>query len=171
MGSKNCKRKFFLIFTLVNLFYLPSFLLAEGIIKTESCSQAEDSAKQLETQPLQGIFPIGQDVLGNLNDEQWAWYEKFNKGILFFDGWQSISLVILEHCPLEKRYEIRRFVQRLGVLIGTEWSRQNDIRRINNGMLSEWGDRIKVAIKMEDKEMVLKVLHEINSEVEGVLSY
>lgn len=170
MGSKTFNRKFLLLFTLVNLFYIPPFLLAEEAIKAGS-SQTENSGKQLELPAIQGIFPIEQDVLENLNDEQWAWYEKFNKGILFFDGWQSISLIILEHCPLEKRQEIRRFVQRLGVLIGTEWSRQNDIRRINNGMLSEWGDRIKAATKTENKEMIVKVLHEINNEVEGVLSY
>ena len=115
------------------------------------------------------LLHISPEILKGLNDEQRKWYEKFNEGVLFFDGWRSISQNILSHFPPEKRDEVRKYIQRLGILIGTEWSKENDIRCIDNKKLGEWGDRIKSAISKESTEKLTVVLKSINDEVECLL--
>lgn len=171
MRFNHFQQKHLIVLILLCLLFFPHIVLADGVKSEKPLGQDVQSEKNAESPPFQNILPIEEDVLEKLNDEQWEWYERFNKGILFFDGWQSISQSILEHCPSEKRHEIRRFIQRLGVLIGTEWSRENNIRRIDNSMLSAWGDRMKAAIRMNEKDKIIEVLYDINREVEKVLEY
>ncbi|WP_457577733.1 hypothetical protein [Desulfomarina sp.] len=115
------------------------------------------------------LLHISPEILKGLNEEQRKWYEKFNEGVLFFDGWRAISKDILSHFPPEKRVEVRKYIQRLGILIGTEWSKENDVRCIDNKKLGEWGDRIKDAIRGESTEGLTVTLKSINDEVEYLL--
>ena len=115
------------------------------------------------------LLHISPEILQGLTEEQQKWYEKFNEGVLFFDGWRSISRDILRHFPPEKRTEVKKYIQRLGILIGTEWSRENDVRCIDNKKLGEWGDRIKDAIRRESTEGLTVALKSINDEVECLL--
>ncbi|WP_228856915.1 hypothetical protein [Desulfomarina profundi] len=125
------------------------------------------NAKNLDTSD--GLLHISPEILKGLNEEQRKWYEKFNEGVLFFDGWRSISQDILSHFPPEKRVEVRKYIQRLGILIGTEWSKENDVRCIDNKKLGEWGDRIKDAIREGSTEGLTVALKSINDEVECLL--
>jgi hypothetical protein len=135
-------------------------------------SFADEIQSDVDTESIASkddLLHISPEILKGLNDEQRKWYEKFNEGVLFFDGWRSISQNILSHFPPEKKDEVRKYIQRLGILIGTEWSKENDVRCIDNKKLGEWGDRIKSAIRKESTERLTMVLKSINDEVECLL--
>ena len=131
--------------------------------------QPEPGTKTKDIAVSDELLHISPEILKGLNEEQRKWYEKFNEGVLFFDGWRAISQDILSHFPPGKRVEVRKYIQRLGILIGTEWSKENDVRCIDNKKLGEWGDRIKEAIRRESTEGLTLALKSINDEVECLL--
>ncbi len=59
-------------------------------------------------------------------------------------------------------------VQRLGIKIGTEWCKDNEIRKIDNPMLQSWGKRLHESIK-SGHEILTQTLHEIEDEVDMLL--
>jgi hypothetical protein len=133
-----------------------------------SAAQNNEHGSRSDTLELHNILPIDQDILNSLNGDQLKWYQRFNEGVLFFDGWQDISQSILSQYPTEKRKEVRRFIQRMGIIIGTEWSKDNDIRRIDTDQLDSWGDRLKEAACKDNGHLTL-VLAQIGDEVKTLL--
>ena len=114
------------------------------------------------------ILPVDQDILDTLDEDQKKWYRRFNEGVLFFDGWQNISHTIIKQYPIEKQKEVRRFIQRIGIIIGTEWSKDNAVRRIDTDQLDSWGDRLKEAVSKDNGYLTL-VLAQIGDEVKTLL--
>lgn len=114
------------------------------------------------------LLNVEEDILRDLTDEQKDWYRKFHEGVLFFDGWQAIALDIINKYDDREKQVIKRKVQWLGILIGTEWSKENNVRKINNKMLEQWGDEIRSAMKVNKLELT-RVLDDISTEVEQIL--
>ncbi len=133
-----------------------------------SAAENNEYGSKSDTLELHNILPIDQDILNSLNGDQLKWYQRFNEGVLFFDGWQDISQSILSQYPTEKQKEVRRFIQRMGIIIGTEWSKDNDTRRIDTDQLDSWGDRLKEAASKDNGHLTL-VLAQIGDEVKTLL--
>ncbi len=121
-----------------------------------------------ETDNSPQLLKLEDTVLLELNEEEKSWYIKFKEGVLFFDGWNTISNKILSVFPVEAQEEKRASVQRLGIKIGTEWCRENEIRKINTNMLKAWGSRIREAVDLGALETET-VLKEIETEVDLIL--
>ena len=109
-------------------------------------------------------------VRAELNEEENEWYERFKQGVMFFDGWNQIAEDILGTFPESIVENKKGLVKRLGIKIGSEWCRDNDIRKIDTQKLKEWGEKIKLAVDRgpEDTE---KILREIESEVDRLLEH
>ena len=114
------------------------------------------------------VMDIRPDVLQNLSEEEQVWYERFQEGILFFDGWAEISQEILEIYPAEQVDDASPMVQRIGVKIGTEWCKDNNVRKIDTDMLKQWGQRLRAAIAV-GPESTTRTLLEIEQEVDLLL--
>lgn len=106
---------------------------------------------------------------GKLSSEELKWYNKFQKGGLFFDGWQDISEDVVAKVPEEEKLKTRVTMQVLGDKIGTEWCKNNDIRKISTDMLKEWGSQLRKAVASSSTE-ITPVLHSIEYEVDRLLS-
>ena len=85
-----------------------------------------------------------------------AWYKVFWFGkcgaLPFFErlvclkgqpNWAEVSQTVLAKTPLKARAGIRDKMTELGRLIGYEWARHNDVRRIDNEDLKRWADALK----------------------------
>lgn len=129
---------------------------------------AQDDSGGPEDIGKKSIMEVDQEVLVNLSTEEQKWYRTFHDGILFFDGWATISQEILEIYPADQMTEKSPLVQRLGIKIGTEWSRQNGTRIIDNSQLKEWGKRLRGSI-VEGPESTTRTLLEIEQEVDELL--
>lgn len=114
------------------------------------------------------IVNTEEKILSGLSEEESEWYERFKEGAMFFDGWNEISGNILEIFSADKAAENELFVRMLGIKIGSEWCRHNDIRKIDTQMLKHWGDRIRDAVAM-GPEITEKILREIDLEVDRLL--
>ncbi len=149
------------IILFLHLFILPSF----------SSSNAQEAAgvdlptlhegrKKMET--------LRQETIDQLSKEDLKWYQKFNEGILFFDGWKDITETVLEKYTLEDQEDVLKFMQHLGIRIGAEWSKDNDIRMISTDMLRAWGKEIRTAAKKEKADLTI-ALHKLENEVTTIL--
>ncbi len=106
----------------------------------------------------------------NLNDEERNWYEKFQEGLLFFDGWREISEDVMAKVSEEEKVQVKVTMQSLGVKIGCEWSKDNDIRKISTDMLKNWGKDLRKASKGDSSQQVMLALQSIEYEVDELLA-
>lgn len=106
---------------------------------------------------------------GKLNSEEQKWYNKFQKGGLFFDGWQEISQDVVAKVPEEEKLKTKVTMQVLGDKIGSEWCKKNDIRKISTDMLKEWGSQLRKAVASSSSQ-ITPVIHSIEYEVDALLS-
>lgn len=78
-----------------------------------------------------------------LSPEEKEWFAKFQKGTFYVQGWKGISADIIANTPEELQEERQLALAALGTKIGCEWSKDNDIRKIDNDMLKQWGKQLK----------------------------
>jgi len=147
---------------------LPVLLFYFGTVLHVSAAQNNEHEARNQQLEFQNILPVDQDILNSLDSDQLKWYQRFNEGVLFFDGWQDISQSIISQYPIEKQKEVRRFIQRMGIIIGTEWSKDNAVRKIDTDQLDSWGDRLKEAAHKDNGHLTL-VLAQIGDEVKTLL--
>jgi len=101
------------------------------------------------------------------HDEE-EWYQTFWEGTVFTDGWHDITEDILISMPEVQRAGYKEYLRELGEKIGREWAKDNEVRRIDNSKLMEWGDRLKGTAADEPAALV-EVIRNINNEVESIL--
>lgn len=92
---------------------------------------------------------------GKMTSEEQKWYNKFQKGGLFFDGWQDISQDVVSKVPEEEKLKTKVTMQVLGDKIGSEWCKKNDIRKISTDMLKEWGSQLRKAVASSSSQITL----------------
>jgi len=149
------------IILFLNLFILPSFSSSNaqeysGVV----LPSLQEGRKKVET--------LRQETIDKLSAEDLEWYQKFNEGILFFDGWKEITETVLEKYTPEDQEDVLKFMQHLGIRIGAEWSKDNDIRMISTDMLRAWGKEIRTAAKKEKADLTI-ALHKLENEVTTIL--
>jgi len=154
-------------------------LVGQGLLTLLLCSvlAAEENpiadgtfylGEQFDHSAQKDVLDIHQEVLQQLDDAERDWYRRFQEGIMFFDGWSSISQEILSIYPEELVEEKKQMIQRLGVKIGAEWCKDNEIRKIDNEMLRSWGDKIRASVA-QGPEMTTQALIDIEYEVDALL--
>ena len=104
-----------------------------------------------------------------LSPEEKEWFAKFQEGSIFVQGWKGITADILAKTPEELQEEQRLALEALGTKIGCEWSKENDIRKIDTDMLKQWGKQLKQTVT-DDPHQVSQVIAEINQRVAMLLN-
>ena len=92
----------------------------------------------------------------------------FLEGTFYTDGWHQICQDILSAIPEGQRADYKLLVNELGEKIGREWAKNNEVRRIDNSQLLEWGDRLK-EVASEEPERLAEAISNITVEVEIIL--
>jgi hypothetical protein len=103
-----------------------------------------------------------------LSPEEKEWFAKFQEGTLFVQGWKGITADILTKTPEDLQEEQRLALETLGTRIGCEWSKDNEIRKIDNDMLKQWGKQLKQTV-IDNPHQVSQVIAEINQRVAMLL--
>ena len=93
-----------------------------------------------------------------LSEEEKEWFATFQEGTFYVQGWQKITAEILEKVKQEsKKEELRRSLAHLGIRIGCEWSKKNDVRKIDTDMLAEWGSELQEAAEKNPDELPIVI--------------
>lgn len=138
--------------------------LAQRCIPCETSQHAADLAsieKYLQQSDLQ--------TLESLDEEARAWFSKFQEGGMLFDGWQEISGDVVAKVPQEKKIRTKITLLALGMRIGCEWSKENDIRKISTQKLKEWGGALRKTVN-EYPVNIPSVIQNIELEVDTLLA-
>lgn len=118
------------------------------------------------------IFPehhySSQYDLSGLSEKERDWFLTFIRGNILAEGWGQITTDLLRQVAFAEREKQRLLLNQLGSKIGREWCRDNDVRRIDNSMLSDWGSQLRKAAKNEPQRLA-EVIRNIDSEVNSLL--
>lgn len=104
-----------------------------------------------------------------LSPEEKEWFVIFLEGTLYAQGWKEITADLLANTPEESLEEQRLALEVLGVKIGCEWSKDNDIRKIDNDMLKQWGKMLKQTV-IDNPHQIFQVIAEIDQKVAVLLN-
>ncbi len=104
-----------------------------------------------------------------LSPEEKEWFAKFQEGSLFVQGWKGITADILAKTPENLQEEQRLALKALGTKIGFEWSKDNDIRKIDTDMLKQWGKQLKQTAGQNPGQLP-EIIAEINQVVAVLLN-
>lgn len=100
-----------------------------------------------------------------LSPEEKEWYTTFQEGTFYVQGWKEITEEILAKIPHEKiKTELDKALTSLGTRVGCEWSKNNDIRKIDNDTLEQWGDLLKKTAADDPSELP-QVITELSRKV------
>ena len=147
-------------------------------IKSLICSVVALQVSFLLITPLQAVGEqvrqaIEQQVsvtaVHQLSPEEKTWFAKFQEGTFYAQGWKEISNDILSRTPEELLEKQRLALEVLGVKIGCEWSKDNDIRKIDTDMLKKWGSLLKETLG-QNPHQITEVIAEIDQKVETLLN-
>ncbi len=137
--------------------------------KNQNCLSCEDVQHAINLIALEkSLMEADNGSLDQLDEEALEWFQTFQKGGLFFTGWQEISENVVGKVPKEKKLATKLTMQALGLKIGCEWSKDNKVRKISTSMLQDWGKKIRKAVK-EPPGDLLVVVYSIESEVDQLL--
>ena len=100
---------------------------------------------------------------------QQEWYKKFHEGTFLVQGWKSRMKEILEGLSPEDKGEMRVMLENLGIRIGMEWARENEIRRIDTPQLQSWGQALRKA-RQNGPEALAERIQQLNEEVDQRLA-
>ena len=132
-----------------------------------SCESVQHAAKlSIIEKHLQQSDP---QTIEELNEEAREWFATFQKGGMFFDGWKEISDDVVEKVPSENKIPTKMIMLALGVRIGCEWSKDNEIRKISTEMLQKWGGQLRETVD-ERPDSIPHVIRYIESEVDTLLA-
>jgi len=103
-----------------------------------------------------------------LKAEEKTWYIKFHNGGFLFDGWKKLTQKILSNVPHDQKNETKNILNQLGEKIGSEWCRDNSIRKIDTEMLLKWGENLKETLN-STPDRITEVIRTIESDVNRIL--
>ena len=104
-----------------------------------------------------------------VNKNQQEWYKKFYEGTFLVQGWKSRMNGVLKGLPPEDKGEMGEMLETLGKKIGMEWSKPNDVRRIDTAQLQRWGKDLRTA-SQKGAEALSGQIQQLNGEVDKKLA-
>ena len=91
--------------------------------------------------------------------EYLEWVLSFYQGNLAYQsGWQDIQGYVYEAPAREAEQALLEQLSLLGIAIGSEWSKHNDVRQIDTRMLSLWGSTIQLAPDFDTQKQTVEVI-------------
>lgn len=155
-------------------------LLVLGAMWLVACASSSDkllSQNWPQMLPPLGYFqclyhsdPVNQRYQSE--EEYLGWIRVFYQGSLLYPtGWLDVEDAILVStlvsAPAQERRPQQARLQELGAVIAAEWARDNDVRLIDNRLLSLWGSTLQLAT---DGTQLTRYIDVIAADIEGILA-
>lgn len=117
---------------------------------------------------LDGFVPAPANVLDTLTPCEKKWFQRFQDGAPFLDGWEKITQAVVAKFPEQERGQRLAVMRELGLKIGSEWSRDDRIRKVDTDMLRAWGRELRQA-GAESHVQLARALIKIEKEINRLL--
>ncbi len=117
-------------------------------------------------QCLYQVNPVNQQIQSEA--EYLDWILDFYQGSLLYPtGWLDVEAAILAVLTPQDRQNQQTQLHDLGARIAAEWARHNDVRLIDNRLLSEWGSMLQLAL---DATQLQRFVEAIAGDIELILA-
>lgn len=100
-------------------------------------------------------------------DDYLYWVNRFYNGANLVPGWLGITSGVLERTDKPEYASVKAQMDSLGLRIGKEWARNNQIRLLNTRSASVWRDALLEALNQGELQKYLDIL---NQDVNDILS-
>ena len=97
------------------------------------------------------------------------WLLKFYEGSFLVKGWNHYTNEVLKIVSPDNKDHVKGLLDSLGGKTGSEWARDNKVRKINSTKLKQWGDDLQSAVK-KGPDAIMETIHLIESEVDSILA-
>jgi len=147
------------------------FLCAHGnAVQVHNKQQVPDMMQQDEKSRVvpEGFIPAPPELLDTLSPGEKKWFQRFQDGAPFLDGWKKITQTVVAKFPEHERGQRLAVMRELGLKIGSEWSRDDRIRKVDTDMLRAWGKELRQA-GAENHVQIAKVMFKIEKEINYLL--
>ena len=113
-----------------------------------------------QTQVFIVAYDADEENQGRQSETEYLeWVLSFYQGNLAYQsGWQDIQDYIYEAPAPEAEQKLLEQLSLLGIAIGSEWSKHNDVRQIDTRMLSLWGSTIQLAPDFDTQKQTVEVI-------------
>jgi len=88
------------------------------------------------------------------------WVQRFYQGGNLVPGWLAVSEQVLQRLNAAEKASVSGRLLQLGMRIGSEWAKDNAVRRIHTRTVAVWRDALLEALRREDLEAFLSLLEE-----------
>lgn len=105
--------------------------------------------------------------LRQTRQEYLDWIVTFYQGsMLYRTGWENVEGLVLAQSEQGQRAQIIRELRQMGIAVGSEWAKDNEVRLIDNRLLSLWGYLLQLA---EDGETQVHYMAVIGEDIDALL--
>lgn len=113
-----------------------------------------------QTQVFIVAYDADEENQGRQSETEYLeWVLSFYQGNLAYQsGWQDIQDYVYEAPAPEAEQALLEQLSLLGIAIGSEWSKHNDVRQIDTRMLSLWGSTIQLAPDFDTQKQTVAVI-------------
>ena len=113
-----------------------------------------------QTQVFIVAYDADEENQGRQSETEYLeWVLSFYQGNLAYQsGWQDIQGYVYAAPAPEAEQELLEQLSLLGIAIGSEWSKHNDVRQIDTRMLSLWGSTIQLAPDFDAQKQTVAVI-------------
>ena len=113
-----------------------------------------------QTQVFIVAYDADEENQGRQSETEYLeWVLSFYQGNLAYQsGWQDIQGYVYEAPAREAEQALLEQLSLLGIAIGSEWSKHNDVRQIDTRMLSLWGSTIQLAPDFDTQKQTVEVI-------------
>jgi len=125
-------------------------------------------ASEAQAALMGSALDCGYVIPDHLSGEEKKWFKVFQEGNMLAVGWQKITADILASAPVDEHPAQRTALENLGLKIGQEWSRPNDVRKVDSSMLREWGNILKKTARENPQHLTLAIAS-IDRQVDDLL--
>ena len=84
------------------------------------------------------------------------------------NDWKEISDDVVQQVPEDAKLATKVTMLALGIRIGCEWSKENDVRKISTTMLKKWGKQLRKTVA-DAPVQIPTVITSIEAEVDSLL--
>lgn len=131
----------------------------------EACATQEPLAPWPEELPARSYFTQqwrrDRDNRGvQSRDEYLLWVTRFYRGYNVAPGWLDMMAIVEERLPQEHWQQVEPRLHRLGQSIGSEWAKDNAVRKLNTRVAAVWRDALREALTLGDLDAYLERLEQ-----------
>ncbi len=104
-----------------------------------------------------------------VTENEQEWFQKFYNGSFLVKGWKARMEELLSNVPKDEKEQVRELLDALGKRIGSEWAKDNSIRRIDTNKLQQWGKDLELAGN-EGPDALVKKIRELDNDADSILA-